>query len=60
MKASIDKRAKQSGRNPDGSFKAGSEAAKEAGHVGGLHAHGLGLGEGEGGEENETDGVEVS
>jgi general stress protein YciG len=27
------------GRNPDGTFKKGSEAAKEAGHVGGLHAH---------------------
>jgi general stress protein YciG len=27
------------GRNPDGTFTKGSEAAKEAGHIGGLHAH---------------------
>lgn len=27
------------GRNPDGTFVKGSEAAKEAGHIGGLHAH---------------------
>ncbi|KAK8217917.1 hypothetical protein HDK77DRAFT_368898 [Phyllosticta capitalensis] len=28
------------GRNLDGTFMKGSHAAKEAGHVGGLHAHG--------------------
>jgi hypothetical protein len=28
------------GRNPDGTFVKGSEAAKEAGHIGGLHAAG--------------------
>ncbi|GIZ48074.1 hypothetical protein CKM354_001114900 [Cercospora kikuchii] len=27
------------GRNPDGTFTKGSEAAKEAGHLGGLHSH---------------------
>ena len=27
------------GRNPDGTFKKGSEAAKAAGHVGGQHSH---------------------
>lgn len=27
-------------RNPDGTFTKGSEAAKQAGHLGGLHAHG--------------------
>lgn len=30
-----------SGRNPDGTFTKGSSAAKEAGHLGGLHAHHL-------------------
>lgn len=29
------------GRNPDGTFTKGSSAAKEAGHLGGLHAHHL-------------------
>lgn len=28
------------GRNADGTFTKGSEAAKEAGHLGGLHANG--------------------
>lgn len=28
------------GRNTDGTFTKGSEAAKEAGHLGGLHANG--------------------
>ena len=32
--------ATTAGRNPDGTFVKGSEAAKEAGHVGGLHAAG--------------------
>ena len=32
--------AAPSGRNPDGTFTKGSEAAKEAGHIGGLHAAG--------------------
>ncbi|KAK5716478.1 hypothetical protein LTR15_009369 [Elasticomyces elasticus] len=27
------------GRNPDGTFTKGSEAAKAAGHVGGMHSH---------------------
>ncbi|KAL2356159.1 hypothetical protein BJ546DRAFT_838995 [Cryomyces antarcticus] len=27
------------GRNPDGTFTKGSAAAKEAGHIGGLHSH---------------------
>nr|POF15270.1 conidiation-specific protein 10 [Quercus suber] len=27
------------GRNPDGTFTKGSEAAKQAGHVGGMHSH---------------------
>lgn len=27
------------GRNPDGTFTKGSEAASKAGHVGGLHSH---------------------
>lgn len=27
------------GRNPDGTFVKGSSAAKEAGHLGGLHSH---------------------
>ncbi|KAF2207211.1 hypothetical protein CERZMDRAFT_3591, partial [Cercospora zeae-maydis SCOH1-5] len=27
------------GRNPDGTFTKGSQAAKEAGHRGGLHSH---------------------
>lgn len=29
-----------SGRNADGTFTKGSDAAKAAGHIGGLHAHG--------------------
>ncbi|KAK7546702.1 conidiation-specific protein [Phyllosticta citricarpa] len=28
------------GRNPDGTFMKGSHAAKDAGHIGGLHAEG--------------------
>ncbi|KAK7529927.1 conidiation-specific protein [Phyllosticta citribraziliensis] len=28
------------GRNLDGTFMKGSHAAKDAGHIGGLHAHG--------------------
>jgi len=31
--------ASEPGRNPDGTFTKGSEAAKQAGHLGGLHSH---------------------
>ena len=46
------KKLASEGRNPNGSFKPGSKAASEAGHIGGLHAHGKEAEE----EKNENEG----
>ncbi|KAK5071364.1 hypothetical protein LTR16_009284 [Cryomyces antarcticus] len=47
------------GRNPDGTFTKGSAAAKEAGHIGGLHSHdndGMGGETSSGGEATSSSG----